>query len=75
MTSQCAAWLWANKLVALVLARFVVAEVTEVDIVGIVRMAAVVAAAAGDMVAGRMAEAAGVAVVVVIAVGMVRKVP
>ena len=75
MTSQCAAWLWANKLVALVLARFVVAEVTEVDIVGIVRMAAVVVAAAGDMVAGRMAEAAGVAVVVVIAVGMVRKVP
>lgn len=57
------------------LARFVVAEVTEVDIVGIVRMAAVVVAAAGDMVAGRMAEAAGVAVVVVIAVGMVRKVP
>ena len=38
------AWLWANKLVALVLACFVVAE------------------------------AAGVAVVVVIAVGMVRKV-
>ena len=75
MMSQCAAWLWANKLVALVLARFVVAEVTEVDIVGIVRMAAVVVAAAGDMVAGRMAEAAGVAVVVVIAVGMVRKVP
>ncbi len=56
------------------LARFVVAEVTEVDIVGIVRMAAVVVAAAGDMVAGRMAEAAGVAVVVVVAVGMVRKV-
>ena len=61
------------------LARFVVAEVTEVDIVGIVRMAAVVVAA-GDMVAGRMAEAAGVAVVVVVAVvavvavGMVRKV-
>ena len=53
------------------LARFVVAEVTEVDIVGIVRMAVVVVAAAGDMVAGRMAEAAGVAVVVV---GMVRKV-
>lgn len=73
MTSQCAAWLWANKLVALVLARFVVAEVTEVDIVGIVRMAAVVVAAE-DMVAGRMAEAAVVAVVVVIAVGMVRKV-
>ena len=56
------------------LARFVVAEVTEVDIVGIVRMAAVVVAAAGDMVAGRMAEAVGVAVVVVVAVGMVRKV-
>lgn len=55
------------------LARFVVAEVTEVDIVGIVRMAAVVVAAE-DMVAGRMAEAAVVAVVVVIAVGMVRKV-
>lgn len=74
MMSQCAAWLWANKLVALVLARFVVAEVTEVDIVGIVRMTVMVVAAAGDMVAGRMAEAAGVAVVVVIAVGMVRKV-
>lgn len=58
---------------ALVLVRFVVAEVTEVDIVGIVRMAAVVAVA-GDVVAGRMAEAAGVAVVVVVAVGMVRKV-
>lgn len=71
MTSQCAAWLWANKLVALVLARFVVAEA---GTVGIVRMIAVVVAAAGDMVAGRMAEAAGVAVVVVIAVGMVRKV-
>ena len=55
------------------LVRFVVAEVTEVDIVGIVRMAAVVAVA-GDVVAGRMAEAAGVAVVVVVAVGMVRKV-
>ena len=67
MTSQCAAWLWANKLVALVLVRFVVAEVTEVDIVGIVRMAAVVAVA-GDVVAGRMAEAAEVAA------GMVRKV-
>ncbi len=67
MTSQCAAWLWANKLVVLVLARFVVAEV---GTVGTVRMVAVVAAA-GDMVAGRMAEAAGVAVVVV---GMVRKV-
>ena len=51
----------------LVLARFVVAEV---GTVGTVRMVAVVAAA-GDMVAGRMAEAAGVAVVVV---GMVRKV-
>ena len=71
MTSQCAAWLWANKLPALVLARFVVAEA---GTVGIVRMAAVVVAVAGDMVAGRMAEAAGVAVVVVIAVGMVRKV-
>ena len=57
----------------MVLVRFVVAEVTEVDIVGIVRMAAVVAVA-GDVVAGRMAEAAGVAVVVVVAVGMVRKV-
>ncbi len=66
MTSQYAAWLWANKLVALVLARFVVAEA---GTVGIVRMAVVVVAAAGDMVAGRMAEAAGVAVV-----GMVRKV-
>lgn len=53
------------------LARFVVAEA---GTVGIVRMAAVVVAVAGDMVAGRMAEAAGVAVVVVIAVGMVRKV-
>lgn len=51
---------------ALVLARFVVAEA---GTVGIVRMAVVVVAAAGDMVAGRMAEAAGVAVV-----GMVRKV-
>jgi len=69
MTSQCAAWLWANKLVALVLVRFVVAEA---GTVGIVHMTAVVAA--GDMVAGRMAEAAGVAVVVVVAVGMVRKV-
>lgn len=66
MTSQCAAWLWANKLAALVLVRFVVAEA---GTVGIVRMAVVVVAAAGDMVAGRMAEAAGVAVV-----GMVRKV-
>ena len=55
---------------ALVLARFVVVEA---GTVGIVRMAAVVVAA-GAMVAGRMAEAAGVAVVVVIAVGMVRKV-
>ena len=64
MTSQCAAWLWANKLVALVLARFVVAEA---GTVGIVRMAVVVVAA-GDMVAGCMAEAAEVAV------GMVRKV-
>ena len=52
------------------LARFVVVEA---GTVGIVRMAAVVVAA-GAMVAGRMAEAAGVAVVVVIAVGMVRKV-
>ena len=51
------------------LARFVVAEVA---VGGVVRMAVVVVA--GDMVAGRMAEAAGVAVVVVIAVGMVRKV-
>jgi hypothetical protein len=67
MTSQCAAWLWANKLVALVLERFVVAEA---GTVGIVRMAVVVVAAE-DMVAGRMAEAAGVAVA---AVGMVRKV-
>lgn len=71
MMSQCATWLWANKLVALVLACFVVAEA---GTAGIVRMAAVVVVAAGDMVAGRMAEAAGVAVVVVIAVGMVRKV-
>ena len=71
MTSQCAAWLWANKLVALVLVRFVVAEV---GTVGIVRMVVFVVVAAGDMVAGRMAEAAGVAVVVVVAVGMVRKV-
>lgn len=60
-----------NKLVALVLVRFVVAEA---GTVGIVRMAVVVVAAAGDMVAGCMAEAAGVAVVVVIAMGMVRKV-
>lgn len=49
------------------LARFVAAEAV---VGGTVRMVAVVAAA-GDMVAGRMAEAAGVAVVVV---GMVRKV-
>jgi len=68
MTSQCAAWLWANKLVALVLERFVVAEA---GTVGIVRMIAVVVAA-GDMVAGRMAVVA--AVVVVVVVGMVRKV-
>lgn len=68
MMNQCAAWLWANKLVALVLVRFVVAEVTEVDIVGIVRMTAVVVAA-GDMVAGRMAV-----VVAEVAVGMARKV-
>lgn len=61
MMSQCAAWLWVSKL-----ARFVVVEA---GTVGIVRMAVVVVAAAGDMVAGRMAEAAGVAVV-----GMVRKV-
>ena len=54
---------------ALALARFVAAEA---GTVGIVRMVVfVVAAAAGGMVAGRMAEAAGVAV---IAVGMVRKV-
>ncbi len=65
MMSQCAAWLWANKLVALVLVRFVVAEA---GTVGIVRMAVFVVAAAGDMVAGRMAEAA------VVVVGMVRKV-
>jgi len=51
----------------LVLARFVAAEAV---VGGIVRMAVMVVAA-GDMVAGRMAEAAGVAVVVV---GMVRKV-
>lgn len=57
------AWLWANKLVALVLARFVVAEVA---VGGVVRMAVVVVA--GDMVAGRTAEAAEAAV------GMVRKV-
>jgi hypothetical protein len=68
MTSQCAAWLWANKLVALVLVRFVVAEA---GTVGIVRMAVFVVVAAGGMVAGHMGEAAGVAVVVV---GMVRKV-
>lgn len=67
MMSQCAAWLWANKLPALLLARFVAAEA---GTVGIVRMVVFVAAA-GDMVAGRMAEAAGVAV---IAVGMMRKV-
>ena len=57
------AWLWANKLPALVLARFVAAEAV---VGGIVRMAVVVVA--GDMVAGRTAEAAEVAV------GMVRKV-
>ena len=56
------AWLWANKLPALVLARFVVAEV---GTVGIVRMVVFVVVAAGDMVAGCTAEAA---------VGMVRKV-
>ena len=50
------------------LERFVVAEA---GTVGIVRMIAVVVAA-GDMVAGRMAVVA--AVVVVVAVGMVRKV-
>ena len=63
------------------LARFVVAEVTEVDIVGIVRMAVVVVAAE-DMVAGRMAVVAAedmvagrMAVVAAeVAVGMVRKV-
>ncbi len=49
---------------ALALARFVAAEMV---VVGIVRMAVVVAVA-GDMVAGRTAEAAEVAV------GMVRKV-
>lgn len=65
MMSQCAAWLWANKLVALVLARFVVAEA---GTVGIVRMAVMVAAAE-DMVAGRMAVVAAVVVV-----GMMRKV-
>lgn len=48
---------------ALVLARFVVAEVA---VGGVVRMAVVVVA--GDMVAGRTAEAAEAAV------GMVRKV-
>jgi len=58
------AWLWANKLVALALVRFVAAEVV---VGGVVRMAVVVVAA-GDMVAGCMAEAAEVAV------GMVRKV-
>lgn len=62
MTSQCAAWLWANKLVALVLARFVAAEVA---VGGVVRMAVVVVAA------GCMAEAAEAAEV---AVDMVRKV-
>lgn len=51
------------------LARFVVAEV---GTVGIVRMVVFVVVAAGDMVAGRMAVVA--AVVVVVAVGMVRKV-
>lgn len=56
---------------ALVLVCFVAAEAGTVNIV---RMVVFVVAAAGDMVAGRMAEAAGVAVVVVIAVGMVRKV-
>lgn len=66
MMSQCAAWLWANKLVALVLVRFVVAEA---GTVGIVRMAVVVVAAAGGMVAGRMAVVAAVVVV-----DMVRKV-
>lgn len=66
MMSQCAAWLWVSKLVALALARFVAAEVV---VVGIVRMAVVVAVA-GDMVAVRMA----VAVVVAAAVGRVRKV-
>ena len=45
--------------------------VAEAGTVGIVRMIAVVVAA-GDMVAGRMAVVA--AVVVVVAVGMVRKV-
>lgn len=53
---------------ALVLVCFVAAEAGTVNIV---RMVVFVVAAAGDMVAGRMAEAAGVAV---IAVGMVRKV-
>ena len=52
------AWLWANKLPALVLARFVAAEAV---VGGIVRMAVVV-------VAGCTAEAAEVAV------DMVRKV-
>lgn len=56
------AWLWANKLPALVLARFVVAEV---GTVGIVRMVVFVVVAAGDMVAGCTAE---------VAVDMVRKV-
>ncbi len=61
MMSQCAAWLWVSKL-----AHFVMAVV---GIVSIVRMAVVVVAA-GDMAAGCMAEA----VVVVVAVGRVRKV-
>lgn len=52
---------------ALALVRFVAAEVV---VRGIVRMAEVVVAA-GDMVAGCMAEAA---VVAVVALGMVRKV-
>ena len=62
MTSQCAAWLWVSKLVALALARFVAAEVV---VVGIVRMVVFVVVAAGDMVAGCTAE---------VAVDMVRKV-
>ena len=62
MMSQCVAWLWANKLPALVLARFVAAEAV---VGGIVRMAVVVVAA------GCMAEAAEAAEV---AVDMVRKV-
>lgn len=61
MMSQCAAWLWVSKLVALALARFVAAEVVVVGIVSIVRVAVVV-------VAGCTAEAAEVAV------DMVRKV-